>query len=1196
VPVWCLEDLLAPGARRIPSKRPAPIDPAYVIYTSGSTGTPKGIAVSHSNICHFLRSENAVLGIHSGDKAYQGFSVAFDMSFEEIWISYLVGASFWVAPAEVASDPLALEDTLRKHQITVLHAVPTLMGFLENLPPHLRLINLGGEACPDSLAQRLTGRGPRVFNTYGPTETTVSASIAELIPGEPVTIGAPLPNYGMLIMGADGRPLPCGQVGEIGIFGPGVTLGYLNLPEHTASRFIPNTSAASPAESTLYLTGDLGRIALEGRVHCLGRIDNQVKVRGFRIELDEVAAALSAQPGVATAAAVVRELHGAPEIVAFAVGTADTPDVEETKRRLQSRLPSYMLPAHIEFLEAMPRLASGKIHLEALRQRDLPGLSLPSEWSDPESSHPSSDAESALWKVLSVLFPGKPLLPHHDFFTDLGGHSLWAARLVSQLRKEPRYRSLGVHHIYRERTVQKIAAALERIPQGPLLEAPTRPAPRFLRRFCCGLAQGACLPALLLLQTAQWLAPFFTYHYFTGSSGDTAPRAISLSIAAFLITTAFSFPLSILLRRGLVGRLSPGDYPLWGFTYFRWWLGCRITEIPSVALISGTPWHSLYLRLLGAKVGSDTLLNSFTVSVPELLEIGDRACVGTFVNFENARVEKGVLRIGRISIGADAIVDSYSVLENDTSIGAQGHLCGLSAMAQGQHLPPGSTWAGAPAQPVFLEKEAWPAAPAPPIWQRAAALCFYASGAALVATLFFLPTFPAFVLIDWIDSHTLDLFESGLPWWRTFPIFLAMALPASLLLVLLTALLAGALHRILPKQQPGRFPFHGRQYCVKWLSSHILETSLEVLHGLYASLFAPVWMRWMGAKVGRGAEISTATGIIPDLLELGPDSFVADGVLLGDEEQRLGWMNLVGTKIGPRSFLGNGAYVGDGTTIPEDVLIGVQTYAPPHQALSPGQTWMGSPALQLPARETIETPDPALTFAPSPARRAARGLIEALRTVLPLAFVISAGYVVVYSALARFEEGGTLGGIQTLLAAGLLYGACAFGFVVLLKWMLVGCYRNRRAPMWTLFVWLSEAVTVAYESLAVPALLTHLKGTPLLPWALRLLGVQIGRGAWINTTDVTEFDCVTIGDFAELNAWSGPQTHLFEDRVMRIGRVDIRAGATLGVRSTVLYDACVGEDSCLGPLTLVTKGEQVPPHTRWSGTPAQPAADNTRSP
>jgi non-ribosomal peptide synthetase-like protein len=161
--------------------------------------------------------------------------------------------------------------------------------------------------------------------------------------------------------------------------------------------------------------------------------------------------------------------------------------------------------------------------------------------------------------------------------------------------------------------------------------------------------------------------------------------------------------------------------------------------------------------------------------------------------------------------------------------------------------------------------------------------------------------------------------------------------------------------------------------------------------------------------------------------------------------------------------------------------------------------------------------------------------------------------------------------------------------VVALKWILVRRYRPRAAPMWTPFVWISEAVTNLYESLAVPNFLDLLRGTPMLPWALRLLGARVGQRVYLNTTDLTEFDCVRIGDEAELNAWCGPQTHLFEDRVMKIGRVDIGNRVTVGARSTILYDTQVGDDVRLGPLTLVAKGERLPAATRWEGSPATTA-------
>ena len=216
--VWTAEELLVPTHALCRREGLLTTHPAYVIYTSGSTGKPKGIEISQGSICHFLRSENTLLGVRDSDRVYQGFSVAFDMSFEEIWISYLVGATLWIAPKEVASDAEALPRALVDNNINVLHAVPTLLALFNQDVPNLRLINLGGEVCPESLVARWARSGRQLFNTYGPTETTVSASLAELQPNEPVTIGRPLPNYGLLVIDAaieNGLALmPRGEVGE----------------------------------------------------------------------------------------------------------------------------------------------------------------------------------------------------------------------------------------------------------------------------------------------------------------------------------------------------------------------------------------------------------------------------------------------------------------------------------------------------------------------------------------------------------------------------------------------------------------------------------------------------------------------------------------------------------------------------------------------------------------------------------------------------------------------------------------------------------------------------------------------------------------------------------------------------------------------------------------------------------------------
>lgn len=1191
-PVWAAEALLDPAPVE-PRRRDgaSPAHPAYVIYTSGSTGKPKGIVIGQGSIAHFLRSENAVLGIREDDLVYQGFSVAFDMSFEEIWISYLVGATLWLSTKQLAADPESLPAALDAAGVTVLHAVPTLLALFAQDVPRLRLINLGGEMCPESLVARWARPGRQVFNTYGPTEATVSASLAELHPGEPVTIGTPLPNYGLLVIDPDVdrglRLLPRGETGELCIFGPGVATGYLGRPELTAQKFLDNPWATAPEDARLYRTGDLARIDEHGQMQCLGRADDQVKIRGFRVELGEIEAVLAAQPGVGTTAVLLRKDDGVDQLVAYLVadGTGAPPDAT-LRAALSAGLPPYMVPTRYEWLDEMPRLTSGKIDRNALKARPLAAAARAVG-----SDTPETPAEQVMFAALEALFPGQPLRRDADFFTDLGGHSLFAARLASALRADPRFAHATVRDIYTHRRLGAIAGALDAAADAPADDVAPWTPPSAWRRWRCGFFQALAVPPLLTIRMGQWLAPFFTYHFHTGSPGDSVPFAVAMSIGVFLFATLLEFAIAIAGKWLIAGRLEAGSHPLWGFVYYRWWVADRLVEAAPTYLIHGSSLHAWWLRALGARIGHDAVIGSVTLRAPDLLSIGDRVSVGNAVNFENARVEQGRFLLGAIDIGHDAHVGSYAVLEGDTALGHWAHLDAQSALRGGQAVPADRVWTGSPARDAgAFDRTTLRPRPVVSAGRRRLEATFFVAGALLIATLFFMPVFPTFMVIDWLDDverfpGIAAAFE-GLSLLKYF----VLALPASAVMIALTALLsAGIRWSVLPKLRTGSWPVHSNTYCAKWLVNQIQESSLQVLHGIYATVYAPSWYRLLGAKVGRDAEISTALGVVPDMLTLGDETFIADAVLLGDEEIDGGWMTMQPTVVSRRSFVGNGAYIPDGTTLPENVLVGVLSRAPEAGRMQSGDTWLGSPAMHLPARETVAGFPEHLTFRPSPWRRLARGLVEAFRIVAPHAIVISAGYAIVLAVMPTAGAGDWAQVAWDLTVDGLWFGLATFLFVAVFKWVLMGRYRKRSVPMWTPFVWLSEATTNLYEGITVPNFMRYLRGTPWLPWALNLLGCRIGRGVYLDTTDITEFDCVTIGDHAELNALTCPQTHLFEDRVMKIDRVVIGRQVTVGPRSTVLYSAAVGDGAQLGPMTLVMKGETLPPNTRWAGNPAAPA-------
>ena len=390
-----------------------PEDLAYVIYTSGSTGRPKGVMIRHSNICHLVRSESSILGLSQDDRVFGGFSVAFDMSVETMWSAFFVGAELEVASEAMAKAGPDLAAVLSDAEVSVWHVVPSLIAEIDEDVASVRLINLGGEACPQELVRRLARPGRRLLNTYGPTETSVTATWTELAPDRPVTIGKPLPGYAAWIVDEQLKPVPYGSEGELLIGGPGVGAGYLNQPELTATKFV-ETSSEEPfgRVQRAYRSGDRVRVNQDGDLEFLGRIDTQVKIRGYRIELGEIEAIIAEDARVGQAVVqVFRDDQGADLLVAFVTPRSRAPvDVRALKQLAIGALPAYMRPAHFEVVPELPRMISGKVDRNALRRPALERTQrLPPE-------PPKSQLELQLVEVWNEVFAPRTVGALDDFF------------------------------------------------------------------------------------------------------------------------------------------------------------------------------------------------------------------------------------------------------------------------------------------------------------------------------------------------------------------------------------------------------------------------------------------------------------------------------------------------------------------------------------------------------------------------------------------------------------------------------------------------------------------------------------------------------------------------------------------------------------------------------------------------------------
>ncbi|MFL9456694.1 amino acid adenylation domain-containing protein [Tolypothrix bouteillei VB521301_2] len=664
----------------------------YIIYTSGSTGRPKGVAVNHSNICNFLTVCTPIYGVCARDRVYQGMIIAFDFSIEEIWPTFIVGATLVAGPTNHQRLGSELTDFLIEQAITVMYCVPTLLATIDRDVPLLRTLIVGGEACPQYLVQRWSRESRRILNTYGPTETTVTALWTELLPNRAVTIGRPLPTYSVYILDEELHPVPVGEAGEICIGGIGVAQGYVNLPEQTSAKFICDPYEQNRPQAKLYRTGDLGRVTLDGEIEYLGRIDTQVKIRGYRIELTEIETVLLETPEVENAIVSLVSINATvQELVAYITLRVPVTDSQELKKCLHTalcqRLPNYMVPAFIEILDAIPTLPNGKADRSKL---PAPTQRMQSHHRTESHALPSlSKEESAIAKIWQNLFPYTKISVDDDFFLDLGGHSLLAANLVSQLREQREFAHVSMLNVYQCPTIAKLAAQLKEQPASTKVPANSCFHRLSHRRYLkCVTLQALGLIVILFCFALQWLLPYLTYSWMQENGASNLESAL-VSVVALAAIIPLMLGFSIAMKWMLVGRVKPGKYLLWGNFYLRWWFVKNLLSITPLHFLSGTPLLNIYYRLLGAKIGTNVYLSSVNIDVPDLVSISADSTIGYDAGLLNATVEEGWLKIGSIKIGNSCFVGASSVVSANTVIEDNASLEDLSMLPPQHRIPAG---------------------------------------------------------------------------------------------------------------------------------------------------------------------------------------------------------------------------------------------------------------------------------------------------------------------------------------------------------------------------------------------------------------------------------------------------------------------------------------------------------------------------
>ncbi|HEY6880384.1 MAG TPA: Pls/PosA family non-ribosomal peptide synthetase, partial [Polyangiales bacterium] len=695
------------------------------------------------------------------------------------------------------------------------------------------------------------------------------------------------------------------------------------------------------------------------------------------------------------------------------------------------------------------------------------------------------------------------------------------------------------------------------------------------------VAQLTALYPVVAAHACSWLTPYVVYA-FSVAPGRSGRFALLWSFLTMLAITPCQFAVALAAKWLLLGRVRAGSHRLGSSFHFRFWLASRLLEVAPIERLAGTPLLAGYLRLLGARVGDHVLLWSDSFHAFDLLEIGEGTSVGPDARIRCYCVESGWLHLGPVQIGARCYVGARAVLAPNTRMEDGSSLDELASLSEGKVIEAGDRWVGSPAVLAARQARDDERMRAPlhtPRWPRSTWL-LYGLGVVLLPCLQWLALAPGLIVLYGFTAHGAGVGS----------VLFGAALVAPVYVVSFALLVVVVKWVLLGRVRAGVYPVHGALYVRKWYVDQLMDACLDLLGPLYATLYLNPWYRLLGAHVEPRAELSTAAATCPDLLSLGSECFVADAVSLGVPRYDLGTVTLAQTTVGARAFVGNSAVVPGGTELGAGSLLGVLSLAPQPAELArqANAAWLGAPSFALPARQHASGDfDERTTYQPTPAMYALRLAFEYLRITLPATCVIFLAcelLALLMALAARLGVALSLGVLPLLYAAA---GSVATLIVVIAKWCLIGRYRASERPLWSSWVFRNELVTSLHENLAEPVFLSWAAGTPLVPLFFRALGAKIGRRVTLQSTWLTEYDLVTIGDDVCLDEDCTLQTHLFEDRVMKMSSVHIDRGASVGMDAVVLYDSWLEPFSTLGPQSLVMKGERLPAATRWEGIPAQ---------
>ncbi len=1207
--------------------------PAYIIYTSGTTGRPKGVQIDHSSICNFMRVAKGCYGFSESDRVYQSLTLAFDYSFEEIWVPLICGACLVPAPSGVNLVGDELHQFLQDNRITAYCSVPTILATIDADLPDLKLLLVSGEACPVDIAQRWATAERRLLNVYGPTETTVSATWSVVEPNKPITIGEPLTTYSVVIMEPETtRVLPYGEVGEIVIAGVGVASGYLNREAETEKAFIKDTvGMPQNPGGMLYRSGDLGCITESGHIEYRGRADTQVKIRGFRIELAEIEQVARDVSGINSFVVNPWSGENGTELVAYFVPDTQssepkTVDVSKIHNDMAERLPPYMVPCQFEELEALPLQASGKIDRRALPEPSATRLTD----SGREFIQPAEGLESDLADILMSTLKIESVSADADFFNDLGADSLIMARYLGAVRRKLKQKKASMVLVYENPSIIALAAALDataeakpsttakqsssekadtKNPDGagetnnpsdgsnndlryaPLPQRENWVASRAQHRLCAIMQLAYMFIVAVVFTTMAAVA--IRWVFASQGWADIYLRSVGSSVFMFISLIVFS----IAVKWIAVGRFTEKEIPLWSAAYLRFWIAkTAIRTSPMIAFV-GTPFYNYYLRLLGARIGKGTLIFAPAPVCTDLISIGDNTLVRQDSIFNGYTVHRGWVRTGSVHIGDQAYIGEQTVLDINTVIGNSTQLGNSSCLQEGQQVPDGEIWHGTPARKTTVNYDRveglnisrW----AGEIYTGS----FMLSGFLVTGPIVFMIAY--LILTNVFGTTSESIGSASSISLAMIPLVMLGLYIGSIVVAMLNVVTIPKLYNLFFKPDKVHKLF-GFQY---WLARSINQSSNSLfLHSLWgdSSLIMP-YFKAVGYDLSTATQNGSNFGVeqihhSPFLCKFNRNTLVSDGLYMLNMDMSTSSFRMSQIEVPADAYLGNDLRYPVGAKVGADCMIATKAMLPIEGKLHEGVGILGSPPIEIP-RSVAR--DGRFDHYKKP------GIFEQRLKMKLKSNLITLGLFMLRAYIAMVVIGLVVAGVVKLLFTdsipssvniGLIGGVLAMFslfFVSLYniawEWAVVKLYpvKPRVCSLYERPFWNHER----FWKMNINLILETFNGTPIKPLMLKLQGAKIGKMVFDNGAGITEPSTVEIGDYACMNFGSAVQGHSLEDGTFKSDSIKLGKRCTIGVSGFVHYGTNIGDDAVIEAHSFLMKGSVVGNSERWGGNPAQPIVE-----